>query len=57
MNRGRSVGLLILIALCLSSCTIIGKTTTARVTPSAKPTHFSTDFKEDACPFSLQNGF
>jgi pimeloyl-ACP methyl ester carboxylesterase len=57
MYRSINTGLLVLIALCLTSCTILSSTTTAKVTPNARPIHFSTQFKEGTCPFSLQNGF
>jgi pimeloyl-ACP methyl ester carboxylesterase len=57
MYRSQYVGLLVLIALCLASCTLISNTSIATVTPNAKPTHFSTQFKEGTCPFTLQTGF
>jgi pimeloyl-ACP methyl ester carboxylesterase len=57
MHRSRYIGLLVLIALCLASCTITSSTSTATVVPTAKPVHFSSQFKEVSCPFSLRAGF
>jgi pimeloyl-ACP methyl ester carboxylesterase len=54
MYRSKYIGLLVLIGLCLASCTIPGTTTsTASPTPSAT----SARFEKGRCQFSLQPGF
>src|SRR5215469_17899269 len=55
MNRWKNIGVLVLISLCLASCTLIGNTSTG--TSTAKPIHYSTSFKQSSCPFPLQAGF
>jgi pimeloyl-ACP methyl ester carboxylesterase len=53
MYRSKYVGLLILITLCLASCTLNGTTSTTTPTPRT----ISKNFATGACPFSLQPGF
>ena len=53
MYRRKYVGLLVLIGLCLASCTLASTTSTTSTTPKATSAHFETG----TCQFSLHAGF
>src|SRR5258708_28813619 len=53
MYRRKYIGLLVLIALCLASCTIASTTSTATPSPKATSAHF----EKGTCQFSLHAGF
>src|SRR5690349_10220213 len=53
MNRRNYVGLLVLIGVCLASCTLASTTSTATPTPKATSAHF----EKGTCQFSLHAGF
>src|SRR5260221_2820424 len=53
MYRRKYVGLLVLIGLCLASCTLASTTSTTTPTPKATSAHF----EKGTCQVSLHAGF
>src|SRR5258706_3376711 len=51
--RSKYIGLLVLVALCLASCTLASTTSTTPPTPKATSAHF----EKGTCQFSLHAGF